>query len=129
MLKSAMYYFSHESSLEVKKFVKKSNYVNISKEVDEVLCYVGRIPPPPPPNYEFDGYPKLCVAAIDLCQTTFCVPVMDQCSPVAISIAMEVHWYHPDVQHRGLEAILRNAKYCSHHWWQTFSSGHQTGVY
>ena len=49
MLKSAMYYFSHKSSLEVKKFVKKSNYVNISKEVDEVLYYVGRTPPPPPP--------------------------------------------------------------------------------
>ena len=80
-----MYYFSHKSSLEVKKFVKKGNYVNISKEVDEVLYYVGRIPP----NYEFDGYPELCVAAIDLCQTTFCVPMMDQYSPVAISIAME----------------------------------------
>ena len=34
MLKSAMYYFSHKSSLEIKEFVKKGNYVNISKEVD-----------------------------------------------------------------------------------------------
>ena len=110
MLKSAMYYFSHKLSLEVKKFVKKSNYVNISKEVDEVLYYVGRIPP----NYEFNGYPELCVAAIDLCQTTFCVLVMDQYSPVAISIAMEVDWYHPDVQHRGLEAILRQTQNIAH---------------
>ena len=110
MLKSVMYYFSHKSSLEVKKIVKKSNYVNISNEVDEVLYYVGRIPP----NYEFDGYPELCVAAIDLRQTTFCVPVMDQYSPVAISIAMEVHWYHPDVQHRGLEAILRQTQNIAH---------------
>ena len=71
-------------------------------------------PPPPPPNYEFDGCPELCVAAIDLCQTTFCVPVMDQHLPVAISIAMEVHWYHPDVQHRGLEAILSQMQNIAH---------------
>ena len=71
-----------------------------SKEIDGVLYYVGRIPP----DYGFDGYPELCEAVIDLCRTTFCVPVMDQWSPVAISIAMEIHWYHPDVQHCGIEA-------------------------
>ena len=110
MLKSAMYYFSYKSSLEVKHFMKNEKYVNISKEIDEVLYYVGRIPP----DYVFDGYPELCEAAIDLCRTTFCVPVMDQCSPVAISIAMEIHWYHPDVQHRGIETILRQTQSVAH---------------
>ena len=32
---------------------------------------------------------------------------MEQYSPVAISIAFEVHWNQPDVRHTGIEAILR----------------------
>ena len=56
-------------------------------------------------DYKFDGYPELCEAVIDLCSTSFCFPVMDQYSPVAI--ALEVHWYQSDVKHTGIEAILR----------------------
>ena len=85
-------------------------YVNISKGIGGVLYYVGRIPP----DYGFYGYPELCEAAIDLCRTTFCVPVMDQWSPVAISIAMEIHRYHPDFQHCGIEAILRQTQSVAH---------------
>ena len=39
---------------------------------------------------------------------------MDQWSPVAISIAMKIHWYHPDVQHCGIEAILRQTQSVAH---------------
>ena len=75
------------------------------------------------------GYPQImdlmvilsCVKQIDLCRTTFCVPVMDQWSPVAISIAMEIYWYHPDVQHCGIEAILRQTQSVAHNRWQAFS--------
>ena len=71
---------------------------------------VGRIPT----NHNLDGYPDLCAAAIDLCSTTFCVPVMDQYSPVAISIVMEIHWQHPDVKHTGIETMLRQTLSIAH---------------
>ena len=103
MLRSSMTYFSLKSSKEVKHFLSKTKYQNITKERDGIFYYSGRILE----DYKFDRYPKLCDAAIDLCSTSFCVPVMDQYSPVAISIALEVHWYQSDVKHTGIEAILR----------------------
>ena len=89
MLRSSMTYFSLKSSKEVKHFLSKTKYQNITKEIDGMFYYSGRILE----DYKFDGYPELCEAAIDLCSTSFCVPVMDQYSPVAISIALKVHWY------------------------------------
>ena len=106
MLKSALYYLSLKTTQEVKTFLKKGKYANISEEIDGVLYYVGRIPT----YHNLDGYPDLCAAAIDLCSTTFCVPVMDQYSPVAISIVMEIHWQHPDVKHTGIETMLRQIR-------------------
>ena len=76
MLKSAMFYLSSKTSLEVKQFHKKEKNVNITNEIDGVLYYSGRILS----DYSYDGYPDLCEAVIDLCQTTFCVPVMEQYS-------------------------------------------------
>lgn len=83
MIKSALYYYAWKASLEIKTFVGVRKYVNISKEIDNVLYYSGRIPS----DYALQGYPELCDAAIDLSRTTFCVPVMDQYSPVAFAIA------------------------------------------
>ena len=110
MLQTAFYYYALKASEEVKKFVDKSRYANISKEIDGVLYYSGRILP----DQEFGGRPDICGAALDLCQTTFCVPVMDRCSPVAISIALEIHWFHPDVKHLGIETIYRQTLKVAH---------------
>ena len=110
MLKSAMFYFATKSSMEIKHFLSEKRYINFTTEIDGVLYYSGRILT----NYSFDGYPELCEAAIDLCRTTFCVPVMDQYSPVAISIALEIHWYHPDVKHTGVESMLRQTQRVAH---------------
>lgn len=110
MMKSAFYYFSLKASDEVKKFLEKKKYCDISKEIDGVLYYSGRIMG----DVQFKGYPELCQEAIDLCPSSFCVPVMDQYSPVAISIALEVHWYHPDVRHSGIESMLRLTESIAH---------------
>ena len=110
MLKSAMYYFSLKASEELKQFSNLGIYANITKDIDGVLYYSGRILE----NYKFDGYPGLCEAAIDLCRTSFCVPVMDQYSPVAIAIALEIHWCHPDVRHKGVDAIWRQMQRLAH---------------
>ena len=103
VLRSSMTYFSLMSSGEVKHFLSKTKYHHITKEIDGILYYSGRILE----DYKFDGYSELCETAIDLCRTSFCVPVMEQYSSVAISITFEVHWYQPDVRHTGIEAILR----------------------
>ena len=52
--------------------------------------------------------------AINLCPTSFCVPVLDRYSPVAISIALDIHWYHEDVQHTGIESMLRQTESVAH---------------
>ena len=103
MLTSAFFHYALKASIETKHFLDKSKYENISKEIDGVLYYSGRILP----EQQFEGYPDLCASALDLCRTSFCVPVMDQYSPVAIAIAIDVHWNHPDVKHRGVAAIYR----------------------
>ncbi len=110
MLKSAMYYFSIKASEELKRFSNPCIYSNIAKDIDGVLYYSGRILE----NYKFGGYPELCETAIDLCRTTFCVPIMDQYSPVAIAIALEIHWYHPDAKHKGVDVIWRQMQRVAH---------------
>ena len=84
-------------------FLDKKRYTNISKNIGGALYYSGRILP----DQQFQGYPDLCNAALDLCQTSFCVPMMDQHSPIAISISLEIHWHHPDVRHRGVDSMCR----------------------
>ena len=110
MTKSAMYYFSQKATQEVKKFLEKRKYINVTKEIDGVLYYTGRILN----DSKFGGYPQLCSAALDLCPTQFCVPVIDPYSRVAIAIAMEIHWYHPDVKHTGIESIMRQTLNVAH---------------
>ena len=110
MMKAALHYFARKATKELKKFVDKRKYTNISKEIDGVLYYTGRIPT----DALLSGYPELCEAALDLSPTTFCVPMMDLYSPIAFAIAMEIHWFHDDVQHQGIESMLRHTEYVSH---------------
>ena len=103
MLRASFYYFSLKASLEAKHFLGKGRYRNLAVEIDGVLYFSGRILP----DQQFGGYPHLCDAALDLCRSSFCVPLMDQFSPVAVAIALDIHWNHPDVRHRGVAAIFR----------------------
>ena len=76
----AIYYLSWKSTLELKHFVDKKRYMNIHKEIDQVLYYSGRIPS----DYILNGYPELCDVAVDLSKASFCVPVMNQYSPLPL---------------------------------------------
>ena len=102
-LKSALWYFFEKATAEVKHFLPKSSYERISEDVDGVLFYSGRILP----SQEIGGQLSLCDVSFDLSPSTFFVPLIDRLSPVAYSIAEEIHWYHPDVSHLGVESILR----------------------
>ena len=102
MIRAAMYYYAWKATLELKQFGDRNLFSKISKEIDGVLYFSGRIP-----QDAINGNPELSDVVIDLTQASFCVPIMDRFSPVAFAIAMEVHWYHPDAKHRGIELLLR----------------------
>ena len=89
--------------MEIKHFVPEQKYVNISKEIDEILYYSGRILP----EQKVQNESHLADVSFDLCDKSFCVPMVDKLSPVAYSIASEVHWYSYDVRHSGIESVLR----------------------
>ena len=102
-LNDALHYYFVKATLEVKHFLPKSAYVNISQEKQGVLYYIGRILP----TQQIGGDLTLCDVSLDLIKSSFCVPIIDRHSPVAYSIVNEVHWYHPDVWHAGVESALR----------------------
>ena len=103
MVKAAMQYYFRLATVEVKHFLTESKYRHISEEKSGILYYTGRILP----TQELGGDPTMCDVCLDLTKSTFCVPIVDACSPIAYAIASEIHWYHPDVMHGGLESLLR----------------------
>ena len=58
-------------------------------------------------SQDIGGKDSLGDISLDLCKTTFCVPVVEYRSPVAYAIISEIHWHHPDVMHGGVESVLR----------------------
>ena len=102
-LRYSMDYFYQKSSDEVKKFVDKKVYTKISKEINGVLYYTGRILP----SQKFGGKLALSDVILDLSSTTFCVPLVESCSPFAYSLVGETHWYNEDAMHSGVETVLR----------------------
>ena len=96
MVGNALFYYLEFASNEVKHFLRQVVYSKILVEKGGILYYLGRILP-----IQGSGLPE---AALDLCGATFCVPLSDSHSPLAQSIVEEVHWYHPDVNHSGVES-------------------------
>ena len=103
MVASAMQYYFRAATEEVKHFLPKSKYEQLSTEKSGILYYTGRILP----TQEIGGDPTMCDVCLDLVKSSFCVPIVDSLSPIAYSIASEIHWYHSDVRHSGLESVLR----------------------
>jgi hypothetical protein len=102
-MRFSMDYFYQKSTQEVKHFVDKKVYQKISKEVNGVLYYTGRILP----SQIFGGKLSLSDVILDLSSTTFCVPLAESCSPFAYSLVGETHWFNEDAMHSGVETVLR----------------------
>ena len=102
-IKNSLAYYFRKSTEEVKKFLPKKKYVNISKEINGILYYTGRILP----EQKVDQRLSLADVSFDLSEKTFCVPIVDRLSPVAYSLSNEIHWYSEDVQHSGIESVFR----------------------
>ena len=71
-LKRALAYFFQKASLEVKTFMNKKSYVNISEEKDDILMYTGRILP----SQKIDNQRHLADVCLDLSMDSFCVSLM-----------------------------------------------------
>jgi len=102
-IKSAEEYFYRKATMEVKHFVKPSQYERISEEVNGILYYSGRFLQTEKINF----ITPLATAMYDLQSTSFFVPIIDKQSPLAYSIISEVHWHNETVKHAGNESILR----------------------
>ena len=96
-------YFYKKGTMEVKQFNKAKHYTKFTEEKDDILHYTGRILP----SDEISITGKFTAAMLDLCSTTFCVPVLDRFSPISYSIVNDVHWYDKNVSHRGIETVWR----------------------
>jgi hypothetical protein len=106
MISFALQYFYRKATAEIIEFVDKKRYEKISVPKDGILYYSGRILS----TQEFSGDSNLCQTALDLNATTFCVPLSDGDSPIARAIVSEIHWYHFDVKHGGVESMLRQVQ-------------------
>ena len=109
-IKSAMTYLFRKATDEVKEFVNKRSYEHISTVIGGMLYYTGRILP----SMEQGDGQQLSDVMYDLSQSTFCVPITDKHSPIAYAIVNEVHYYHPDVKHSGVETTLRYVQQIAH---------------
>ena len=94
-IRQALNYYFLKGSLEIKRFMNKNSYVNISEERNGILLYNGRILPSQRINNDLN----LSDVCVDLAMTSFCVPLIDKYSPLAYAIVNEIHWYNYDARH------------------------------
>ena len=78
LLKLALTYYFRKATLEIKHFLNKTVYKNISRETDGILYFTGRILP----TQSIDNDLKLADVCTDLTAATFCVPLLDKHSPL-----------------------------------------------
>ena len=110
ILNAARSYFFEKATLEIKRFVDSRKYDKISVMKDGIMYYTGRILP----VQEITGNLGLADVCFDLAAASFCVPITDAHSPIAYAIAVETHWYDPDVSHGGIESLLRYSQQTAH---------------
>ena len=106
----ALDYYYRKATAEIKNFVRKSQYQNISTEKDGILFYKGRILP----SQTIAGRKRMSDVMIDLSDSTFCVPLTDAHSPLAYRIINEVHWFEENASHSGAETVMRYVQKFTH---------------
>ena len=109
LLLSLKYYFT-KATMEVKEFLHKNEYKNISTEKNGILYYTGRILP----TQKISNKLNLADVCLDLDMTSFCVPLVDKNSPIAYALINEIHWYNDDARHSGNETVARHVLKVAH---------------
>ena len=102
---AAKEYFFRKATLEVKRFIKPTQYQKISIERDGILYYSGKILPTD--NIKITG--EMSTVMKDLAADTFCVPIIYKHSPLAYSLLNEVHWHSKAAMHSGIETVWKCA--------------------
>ena len=105
----SMDYFYRKATLEVKTYVDRKMYENISFERDGILYYSGRVLSE---NITFRC--TMTDAMLDLSAGSFIVPLLERYSPLAYSIVDQVHWYHRTAKHCGVETTIRHTMNIAH---------------
>ena len=102
-------YFFHKASAEVKSFVHPKHYDKISFEQGGILYFTGRVP--------LDSISFECTMTnkmLDLSTGTFIVPLIERYSPLGLSVTNYIHWYNPNLNHRGVESTIRGTITIAH---------------
>ena len=102
-INSARNYFFRKCTNEVKHFLPPIKYRNISTLKDGILYYTARMLN----TDDITIVGRYNNIMKDLSASTFCVPLIDKSSPVAISIVNDVHWHHKTAKHSGVETTQR----------------------
>ena len=105
---NALYYLYKKASREIEEFGRHTKAYKNSTLIDGVRYWNGRLLP----SKKFtspETHPMSAVMS-DLSSTVFCVPVVDQYSPIAWSIVYEIHWFHPLGKHSGVATTSRMVK-------------------
>ena len=102
-LKASEIYFFKKGTREIYQFIPPKKFEKFTTPKDNLLIYTGRILP----EDQVTIIGRYTEAMKDLSRRSFCVPVLDKDSPVACSIALEVHWNHPACKHSGVKTTLR----------------------
>ena len=100
---AAKEYFFRKETVEVKRFIKPTQYQKISIKRDGILYYSVIILPTD--NIKITG--EMSAAMKDLSADTFCVPIIYKHSPLAYSLINEVHWHSKTAMHSGVETVWR----------------------
>ena len=102
-ISSAKSYYYRKGAAEIKHILRPSKYEDRTKKSDGILVYIGRVLP----NQNVSIVGQFTSTMKDLSSTSFCVPVLERCSPIAYSIVMDVHWNLPNAKHAGIETTHR----------------------
>ena len=103
-ISTAERYYFKKATDEICYFIHPKKFEPITTLKDGILMYNGRILS----NNSATIVGRYTDAMLDLTSSTFCVPVIDKNSPLAFSIASDVHWNHNVVKHAGIETTLRH---------------------
>lgn len=115
-IRAALTYFFLKGTAEVKNFVNRRKYSDITTEKQGILYYNSRILP----SEKVGDSPSFNDAVLDLCSSSFIVPVLDFKSPIAYALVLETHGYHPDAKHSGVETVPLYTRCCVYFEWRVF---------
>ena len=104
----ALRYFYQKATVEIEKFGSHTKAYRNSKVVDGIRYYTGRLLTSQ--SFKNPELHPMSSVMSDLCSTSFCVPIVDQYSPIAWSLTYEIHWYDNLVSHSGAAATSRRVK-------------------